>query len=218
MLGTRASKPLRRVVRHASSRNLSPPTRAFASVSNVNPVETPAKDHKVVVVGGGAAGLSIGHQLLRSGQFNREDIAIVDPAQWHDYQPGWTLVGGGLKDKKDLRRPMKSLIDPKIKFYQDGVTGFSPGQNAVFLNGGRKVNYNHLVVVPGISLYLDAIPGLRPALDDPNSPVASIYSYDYCDKASRNIQAFKSGKALFTQPAGTVKCAGAPQKIMWYVD
>jgi glycine/D-amino acid oxidase-like deaminating enzyme len=33
-----------------------------------------------MVIGGGSAGLAISHQLLRSGKFTQDDIAVVDPA------------------------------------------------------------------------------------------------------------------------------------------
>ena len=186
-----------------------PLTRKFASVSSV------ARDHKVVVIGGGSAGLTISHQLLRSGRFSQDDIAIVDPAEWHHYQPGWTLVGGGLKTKQELRRPLKDLIDPKLKFYNNGVGTFSPEENYVVLGNGDKINYEQLVVAPGISVQNDSIKGLPEALSNPDSLVSSIYSYDHCDKVFGTIKKLNQGKAIFTQPAGVIKCAGAPQKAMW---
>lgn len=173
------------------------------------------RNHKVVVVGGGTAGLTISHQLLRQGRFSPDDIAIVDPAEWHHYQPGWTLVGGGLKDKTSLRRPLASLIDPKLRFYNTSLASFAPDTNSVTLGNGDTLTYDQLVVAPGITVDLDSIKGLSEALYDPSAPVSSIYSYDTCDKADRNIKALTSGAALFTQPAGVIKCAGAPQKIMW---
>ncbi|KAJ5794204.1 hypothetical protein N7457_000803 [Penicillium paradoxum] len=173
------------------------------------------RNHKVVVVGGGAAGLSISHQLLHSGKFAQDDIAVIDPASWHHYQPGWTLVGGGLKNKEDLRKPMNSLIDPKFKFYNEGVGAFAPTENTVTLESGDKINYEHLVVVPGININYGSIQGLPEALADRHSNVSSIYGYDTCDKAFRTIENFREGNAIFTQPAGVIKCAGAPQKIMW---
>ncbi len=49
--------------------------------------------HQIVIIGGGNAGISTAAQLLRK---NRAlDIAIVDPAEKHYYQPAWTLVGSG---------------------------------------------------------------------------------------------------------------------------
>lgn len=65
----------------------------------VFPVSSTHHSHRIAVVGGGTAGLAISHQLLRSGKFAKNDIAIIDPSTNHDYQPGWTLVGGGLKNK-----------------------------------------------------------------------------------------------------------------------
>ncbi|KAH7032362.1 hypothetical protein B0J12DRAFT_713673 [Macrophomina phaseolina] len=186
--------------------------RSYATVS---PVSSAARDHKVVVIGGGSAGLAISHQLLRSGKFAQDDVAVVDPAEWHHYQPGWTLVGGGLKNKEDLRRPLKSLIDPKLKFYNDSVGTFSPESNAVTLANGGKLNYEQLVVAPGISVNFDSIKGLPEALANPDSLVSTIYGYNYCDKVFATIQRLKQGNAIFTMPAGVIKCAGAPQKAMW---
>jgi len=186
--------------------------RVFASVSSLR---TDSGSHRVVVVGGGTAGLAISHQLLRSRKFAKHDIAIVDPAKWHHYQPGWTLVGGGLKNKEDLRRPMESLLSPDLKFYNRGVDTFDPASNSVTLDNGDKIGYEQLIVVPGIGLNYGATKGLREALANPDSLVSSIYDYDHCDKVFGTVQMLQSGTAIFTQPAGVIKCAGAPQKVMW---
>ncbi|KAF4418930.1 sulfide:quinone oxidoreductase mitochondrial precursor [Fusarium acutatum] len=178
-------------------------------------VTAASRSHKVVVIGGGSAGLAISHQLLRSGRFASEDIAVVDPAQWHHYQPGWTLVGAGLKTKEELKMSMPELIDPKLKFYNVSVDALTPEDNSITLGTGDKVNYEHLVVAPGIKINYDSIKGLPEALAERNGPVSSIYGYDYCDKVFPNIQRLQKGNAIFTQPAGVIKCAGAPQKSMW---
>ncbi|RAK99990.1 FAD/NAD(P)-binding oxidoreductase [Aspergillus ibericus CBS 121593] len=188
-----------------------PKSQTFATIAPV----TSSRNHKVIVIGGGSAGLAISHQLLRSGRFTPHDIAIIDPATWHHYQPGWTLVGGGLKTKEVLRRPMHDLIGPNLKFYNDGVRTFTPDDNTVTLTNGDRVTYEQLVVVPGIQIQYNKIKGLPEALAAPESMVSSIYGYDTCDKVFRTIQQLRQGVALFTQPTGVVKCAGAPQKAMW---
>lgn len=192
-----------------------PRKQSLATLSQSLPVNLRSQGHKVVIVGGGSAGLTIGHQLLRSGRFARDDIAIIDPSEWHDYQAGWTLVGAGLKDKDDLRKPLKSLIDPKICHYADQVQGFRPEGNTILLGNNKLVTYDQLVVCPGIYVDFESIKGLSEAVRDPQSPVSSTYSYQTCDKVALNIAKLKKGNALFSHPIGLVKCAGAPQKIMW---
>ncbi|KAK6220668.1 hypothetical protein LQW54_001859 [Pestalotiopsis sp. IQ-011] len=178
LFATQAYKSLRSIKRLPG-----PVRRNFATL--VHPVNSAGRAHKVIVVGGGTAGLSISHQLLRSGRFAKDDIAVIDPETRHHYQAGWTLAGGGVKDKRDLRRPLASLVDPKIQHYHQRVQAFAP------------------------------IDGLSEALSNPDAPVSSIYGYDHCDKTFDKIKKHKKGVALFTHPSGIVKCAGAPQKIMW---
>ena len=55
--------------------------------------------HKVLIVGGGTAGISVAARLRKAV----DDIAIVDPAEKHYYQPLWTLVGGGACEARDQR-------------------------------------------------------------------------------------------------------------------
>lgn len=159
--------------------------------------------------------MAISHQLLRTHRFSQNDIAVVDPSMWHYYQPGWTLVGGGLKDKESLRSRTNTLVDSKCKFYSESVSQFEPQDNVVMLGNGDRLSYEHLVVVPGIKVNFDSIKGLPEALADSHSMVSSIYSYDTCDKVYPNIQKLKQGRAIFSQPTGVIKCAGAPQKAMW---
>ena len=51
-----------------------------------------AARHRVAVIGGGSAGISVAARLRRAGV---SDITVVEPSDAHWYQPLWTLVGGG---------------------------------------------------------------------------------------------------------------------------
>ena len=134
--------------------------------------------HRVVVVGAGAAGSSVAHQLLRTRLFEKDDIAIVDPASDHHYQPGWTLVGGGIKNKEQLRKPLSSIIDSQLKYYPTAVESFSPTESSIQLKDQEKtLFYDQLVVAPGIEVKLEAIRGLKEALMRKDAPVSSIYDF-----------------------------------------
>ncbi|KAH7113335.1 hypothetical protein B0J11DRAFT_541919 [Dendryphion nanum] len=206
---------LRVAMRSQNIRSMRIATQSIRSLATVPPVTSIQRNHKVVIIGGGSAGITVSHQLLRKSGYSQDDIAIVDPATWHHYQPGWTLVGGGLAKKEDLRRPLQGLMDPKFKFYNTNVNKVSPAENQITLDDGDTIGYEQLIVAPGITVDYGSVKGLTNALADPESLVSSIYNYDYCDKAFRSIEKLDKGNAIFTQPAGIVKCAGAPQKIMW---
>ncbi|PSR74933.1 hypothetical protein PHLCEN_2v9467 [Hermanssonia centrifuga] len=194
---------------------------------------TAEKDkYKVVVVGAaadtafranpfvGSGGLTVANQIYSrfraAGKpLAKGDIAILDDAEYHYYQPGWTLVGAGLKEKAETRKPLDSLIPSHLAHIKENVKAFSPQSSSVTTTSGREIGYESLVVATGLQINWGGITGLSKALADPSSGVSSIYSYNTCDKVWKDLDALRSGNAVFTQPAGVVKCAGAPQKIMW---
>jgi len=177
---------------------------------------TPAKaHHRVLIVGGGTAGVTAAAQLRALPQFSGLDVAIIDPAKAHHYQPGWTLVGSGLKPLDDMKKPLDAVIPPGVKHYPLSASTFDPSNNLVKTSEGVDFSYDYLVVTPGLETNFAGVSGLTEALADPSSQVSSIYSANTVEQVWRNIQSFKQGNAIFTQPAGVIKCAGAPQKIMW---
>jgi sulfide:quinone oxidoreductase len=171
----------------------------------------PTARHDIVIVGGGAAGGSVAASLLRRNQ--NLDIAIIDPADMHYYQPGWTMVGGGIFDAASTARPMVAALPHGITRIKAAVTGFDPDNNTVVIEGGKTIRYNHLIVCPGIKLNWNGVEGLSETLGQ--NGVTSNYRFDLAPYTWELVRSLKSGRALFTQPAMPIKCAGAPQKAMY---
>jgi sulfide:quinone oxidoreductase len=167
--------------------------------------------HQFLIVGGGSAGVSVAAQL--NNKIRSTDIAIIDPAKDHFYQPLWTLAGVGVVDKEKTHKTMESVIPEGVVFINDAVTGFQPDQNLVITNSGDYYSYDYLVVAPGIQINWDAIPGLAEGIGTNN--ICSIYSYRYVDYVYECVRNLNKGTALFTQPNTKFKCGGAPQKIMY---
>ena len=167
--------------------------------------------HDIVIVGGGAAGVAVAASLLVRSPLL--DIAIIDPADAHYYQPGWTMVGGGVFKAGETARTMASVIPTDVRWIKAAVAAFEPESNQVILEGCRVLKYKHLVVCPGLKLDWQGIEGLNETLG--RNGVTSNYRFDLAPYTWELVQKLKSGKALFTQPPMPIKCAGAPQKALY---
>ncbi|EGC34038.1 hypothetical protein DICPUDRAFT_56106 [Dictyostelium purpureum] len=171
---------------------------------------------KIVVVGGGAGGLSVASQLEHNFK-SKGDIVIIEPSDKHYYQPLWTLVGGGIFSRKDSEKDEKDCIPKGTTWMKDSVTQFKPEDNIVLTKDGKQVDYDYLVVATGLAIHWDKVKGLKENLG--KNGVTSNYSYDSCEKTFDFIKSMKPGNtAIFTFPNTGIKCGGAPQKIMWLAD
>ena len=189
--------------------------RAFSSTS-VAPSHS-----RVAIVGAGCGGQSLLAQLARTGKVKPEEITVFDPAQEHHYQPAYTMVAGGvlgsasatkIQEGKYVVRPQQEVLSntPGVRWVQQAVTTFDPESNTIALADGSKTTYDILVVNPGLQLRYDLIDGAQEALDDPDTPVGSMYRLEGAYKTSVMRESFRGGNALFTCPPFPIKCGGAP--------
>ena len=175
------------------------------------PTSTGDASFDTVIVGAGAGGIAVAASL--KSRVPGAEIAIIDPADIHYYQPGWTMVGGGIFDAQSTARTMGSLIPRGVSWIKSAVAAFEPENNAVILDGCRVVKYKRLVVCPGLKLDWNRVEGLVETLGQ--NGVTSNYRYDLAPYTWQLVSRMKEGRAIFTQPPMPIKCAGAPQKAMY---
>ena len=175
------------------------------------PTDTTDASYDIVIVGAGAAGIAAAASLKARDE--TLDIAIIDPADIHYYQPGWTMVGGGIFQPAKTAKTMGSLIPKGVHWIKAAVAAFEPANNVIILEGCRVIGYKRLVVCPGIKLDWHKIDGLSETLG--KNGVTSNYRYDLAPYTWELVQGLKQGRAIFTQPPMPIKCAGAPQKAMY---
>ncbi len=170
-----------------------------------------SKNHNILIVGGGAAGLSTASSLIKRDSTVK--VSVIEPSNKHYYQPGWTMVGRGVFEKEQTEKDI-DLVWPKgVERIEDSVVEFNPAKSEVTLASGDVLGYEILVVCPGLKLDWDAVDGLSDSLG--TNGVTSNYRYDMAPYTWELTQTVKKGNAIFTQPPMPIKCAGAPQKAMY---
>jgi sulfide:quinone oxidoreductase len=167
--------------------------------------------YQIVIIGAGNAGISVASKLLLKDK--SLDIAIIDPAEKHYYQPAWTLVGSGVFNIKKTERNQSEVMPRGVKWIQKKAITFIPENNTIELEDGSQIIYDYLVVAAGIQLNWNEIKGLKETLG--KNGVCSNYHFDYAPYTFECIKNLKSGKAIFHNPHTPVKCGGAPHKIMY---
>lgn len=167
--------------------------------------------YDVVVVGGGSAGIAVAASLLKRRP--RLDVVIIEPRYKHFYQPGFTMVGGGIFDRAQPQTLTENVMPAGVRWIKTAAAAFEPRHNQVILEDGGHLGYRQLVIAAGLKLDWDAVEGLRDSLG--RNGVTSNYRFDYAPYTWELVQTLQSGRAIFTQPRMPIKCVGAPQKAMY---
>jgi len=172
------------------------------------------KKTKVVIVGAGTGGLSV----LRNLRRKRNDLAltIIEPSETHYYQPLWTLIGAGVMPFSKSAKKMADYIPNDVNWIKDFVSIFDPKKNNLTTKNGTQVSYDYLVVAPGIQLDWNKVKGLKETLG--KNGVCSNYSENHVEYIWKTMNSLKNGNAIFTFPNTPIKCAGAPQKVMYLAE
>ena len=191
---------------------------------------------KIVIVGGGLAGMSTAARLNNS--ISNADITVIEPDPLSvSYQPGQTLIAGGIWELNDILYNRDEFVPKGVKLIKGSVTAFDPKNNKVTVDGSKEISYDQLIVATGINLNYAGIKGLEGEITSAGKDNAatkktvtqdglhSLYFQDGAVATWKGIQELiakaKAHKgpeklqAVFTHPRGPLKCGGAPKKIMY---
>lgn len=167
---------------------------------------------KIVITGGGAAGLSMAARLRR--RVGNAKIVLIDPAERQFYQPGFTLIGGGVYKANQVWRPQSRCIPRGVEWVQQAVTAVDPTAQQVVVADGTRYEYDFLLVTPGIQCNWEQIEGItQGTLGVGNAH--SIYDFEGAQKTWVAIQEFveRGGRGVYADTYTKHKCGGAPKKI-----
>ncbi len=185
--------------------------------SIATPAQASSAKGKIVIVGGGFAGISTAAKLASS--LSNPDITIIEPNTDIHYQPGYTLVASGVYEPGDVVYKTADFIPSGTKWLQDKVVEFKPDTNSVVTEKNGEVKYDFMVVATGLQINFAGIEGLTPDLLGTNG-INCIYVHDGAVNTWKDLQEFcqKGGEGVFTSPATPIKCGGAPKKIQFLTD
>ncbi|MCR4941473.1 MAG: FAD-dependent oxidoreductase [Campylobacter sp.] len=191
---------------------------------------------KIVVVGGGLAGIATAAALCK--RLSNPDVTVIEPNPYSvTYQAGNTLIMGGVFTKDDVFYETKDFMPSDAKWIKKAAKNFDPENKKVILDDGEEVSYDYLVVAMGVNLNYGAIEGLSGEITSSGDSAPAratvgkngIYSLYFMDGAIDTYNAvqelIKKAKAMkkddpkleliFSDSPSAIKCGGAPKKAAY---
>ena len=110
---------------------------------------------KVVVIGGGFAGVTCARELKRAGL----DVTLVEPNATYTACPFSNGVVAGLREPTEQQFGYDAIRKDGIKLAQQNATRVDVDKKEVTLGDGSTLAYDRLVLAPGIDLRFDALSG-----------------------------------------------------------
>lgn len=167
---------------------------------------------KIVIIGGGAAGLSMAARLMR--WLDEPDITLIDPSDRQYYQPGFTLIACGEYQPDEVWKKQEDCVPDGVKWIKDTVAAVDPVAKSVATTGNGKISYDFLVLTPGLQINWNKVEGISlETLGEGNAHC--IYDWEGAQKTWTAMQEFAKtgGRGVFTDTYTKLKCGGAPKKI-----
>lgn len=102
---------------------------------------------KVVIIGGGFAGLQLAKTLRKS----ELRVVLIDKQNHHQFQPLFYQVASGRLEPTSISFPFRKIFqkNPQVDFRMADIVKIYPADKKILTAYERTVNYDHLIIATG---------------------------------------------------------------------
>jgi len=164
---------------------------------------------EVVILGGGVGGTIVANLIAKESN-GRAHVTVVDSSGIHVYQPGFLYVAVGLENPAALHRPESRLLRRDVNLVIDRATRVDPAEHTVFMEWGRPLRYDQLVLATGSRTMLQEVPGGQEAHD--------FYTMEGAKRLFKALRSFQRGTIVIGVAGIPYKCPPAPVEFAFLLD
>ena len=105
------------------------------------------KGDKVVIIGGGFAGLQLATALIKADL----KVILVDKQNHHQFQPLFYQVATGRLEPSSISFPFRKIFQKSktVDFRMADITSIDPVEKRIMTSYDRTITYDHLVIATG---------------------------------------------------------------------
>jgi sulfide dehydrogenase [flavocytochrome c] flavoprotein subunit len=170
------------------------------------PLVSAQQPARVVVIGGGFAGASCARALRRAAL----NVTLIEPNPTFTACPFSNAVIAGLRALTAQQFGYEAVAREGIQIVRGSAAAVEPQARQVRLEDGTRLEYDRLVVAPGVDLRFDALPGYDRAAAEimPHAWKAGAQT----ELLRRQLEAMPDGGVVaIAAPANPFRCPPGPE-------
>jgi len=171
---------------------------------------------KLLILGAGTAGTMMLNKLYNELDRDEWEITIVDQFKTHYYQPGFLFIPFGIYNKQDVIKPKYDFFPPGVNVIFNPIDKIAGKENKVYLEGGKVLNYDFLIIATGTQTRPDETEGLKDKLW--YKDIFDFYTVEGAVALHQRFKDFEGGDLVMCIPESPYKCPVAPLEFVFLAD
>ena len=171
---------------------------------------------KILILGAGSAGTMMSNHLRKKLDLDQWQITIVDKDATHYYQPGFLFLPFDIYTEKEVRKPRTKFIHDTVSYIQTPISSIDAEASCVHLEGGKRLEYDILIVATGSDLAPQETNGLLGPLW--RKDIFDFYTFDGAVALRDKLRDWKGGHLVVHITEMPIKCPVAPLEFSFLAD
>lgn len=172
--------------------------------------------HRILILGAGTAGTVMANRLRKSYSEEEATITIVDKDDRHLYQPGLLYIPFGLYTPEQIVKSRPQQVRKGVDYIQQPIDHVDVENDCVYLEGGRKLEYDLLIVATGTRVIPEETEGLTgPGWQE---KMFDFYTFDSAVALSKKLATWEGGTLVVNIVDMPIKCPVAPLEFAFLSD
>ncbi len=171
---------------------------------------------KLLILGAGTAGTMMLNKLYNELEREEWEITIVDQFKTHYYQPGFLFIPFGIYSKQDVIKPKYDFFPPGANVIFSPIDKIVGEENKVYLEGGKVLNYDFLIIATGTQTRPGETEGLKDKLW--YKDIFDFYTVEGAMALHQRFKDFEGGDLVMCIPEVPYKCPVAPLEFVFLAD
>ncbi|NQU85539.1 MAG: NAD(P)/FAD-dependent oxidoreductase, partial [Mariniphaga sp.] len=171
---------------------------------------------RILILGAGTAGTMMANKLRKALDKDEWDITIVDQFKTHYYQPGFLFIPFGIYNRDDVVKPKADFFPAGVNVIYSAIDRIEGDANKVYLDGGKVLNYDFLIISTGTKTFPEETSGLKDKLW--YKEIFDFYTVEGAVALQKYFKNFEGGKLVMAITELPYKCPVAPLEFVFLAD